>query len=172
MSAIPSTLILTHSMGYFTHDLFWCAVHGETPVMMFHHMLTVTGLFYYSFKINKQYFIVFAIGLTEISNPLLQLRWFLKYHDKRHGLVFKIVEAVFITIFLSMRVIILSWYCYRAWFDKSLDFNGDDLTFTTLGLLTGYALSFQMIGYIRYMRKKERTMKEDKLQADDKLKEQ
>lgn len=168
-------MILTHSMGYFSHDLIWCLVHGETPVMISHHLLTVTGLFYYSFKLSKQFIIVFAIGLTEISNPLLQVRWFLKYHGMREGIIFSIVETVFITIFLGMRVFILSYYCYRAWFDVSLGFTADDLTFTTLGLLTGYALSYQMIGYIRYMRKKERKKQQEqaKLESEqEKLKEQ
>lgn len=170
MPNIPAPLILTHSMGYFTHDLFWCFVHGETPVMIFHHLLTVTGLFYYSFKFSKQLIIVFAIGLTEITNPLLQIRWFLKYHGMREGFIFYIVERVFLFIFLVIRIFVLSWYCYRAWFDKSLGFTADDLIFTTLGVLTGYALSIQMVNYIRYMQKKEL---KKKLEAEQKkLKEQ
>lgn len=40
--------------------------------MKFHHMLTVTGLFYFSFKASKQFYIVYALGLTEITNPFLQ----------------------------------------------------------------------------------------------------
>ena len=53
----------------------WMIVHGEHPIMKFHHVVTVTGLFYYSFKLKQQYVILYAIGLTEITNPFLQVRW-------------------------------------------------------------------------------------------------
>lgn len=142
-------------MGYFTFDLIWCAIHGETPVMMFHHVLTVVGLLYYSFKISKQYYIVYALGLTEITNPLLQLRWALKYHNKRDGLLFRVIEMLFIVMFFSIRLIVLSIYLYQGWFRKELGFTTDDLIFTTLGALTGYALSFQMYGYILHQLKKK-----------------
>lgn len=118
--------------------------------------LTVTGLFYYSFKISKQFFIVYALGLTEITNPLLQVRWFLKHHGKRDTIAFKIIEILFLFCFFVIRLGVLSYYLYEAWFNKSLKFNGDDLTFTTLGALTGYALAFQMYNYIRYQLKKSK----------------
>lgn len=129
--------------------------------MKFHHLLTVTGLFYYSFKISKQFYIVYAIGLTEITNPLLQVRWFLKHHNRRQGIAFRIVEPVFIFMFFAIRVFVLSYYLKEAWFNKSLDFNADDLTFTTLGAGTGYALAYQMYNYISYMRKKSQKKKSE-----------
>jgi hypothetical protein len=133
--------------------------------MKFHHVLTVTGLFYYSFKISKQYFIVYAIGLTEITNPLLQVRWFLKHHGLRDGIAFKIIEPLFIMMFFFIRVFVLSYYLYEAWFNKSLEFDAADLTFTTLGALTGYALAFQMFNYIRYQLKKSQK-KNDQLKGE------
>jgi TLC domain len=133
--------------------------HGETAVMKFHHILTCTGLFYYSFKISKQFFIVYAIGLTEITNPLLQIRWFLKHHGLREGIAFRIVEPLFIGMFFFIRVFVLSYYLYEAWFNKDLKFDGQDLTFTTLGACTGYALAFQMFNYIRYQLKKSQKKK-------------
>lgn len=147
-------------MGYFTLDLIWCLVHGETWVMLFHHFLTVIGLFYYSFKISKQYFIVYALGLTEITNPFLQIRWFLKHHGLREGILFKIIEGVLIALFFCVRCLILSYYLYEAWFNKELDFNADDLTFITLGVATGYALSIQMFNYVVYQLNKKKNQKE------------
>lgn len=97
--------------------------------MKFHHILTVVGLFYYSFKISKQFFIVYAIGLTEITNPFLQVRWFLKHHGMREGILFQIVETVLIGLFFLMRVFVLSYYLYEAWFNKDLNFTADDLTY-------------------------------------------
>lgn len=128
--------------------------------MKFHHILTVTGLFYYSFKVSKQFFIVYAIGLTEITNPLLQVRWFLKYHGHRESLAFKIIEPLFIALFFFIRVFLLSYYLYEAYFNKELAFDRIDLTFTTLGACTGYALAFQMFNYITYQIKKNKKSSE------------
>ncbi|CRL02776.1 CLUMA_CG015825, isoform A [Clunio marinus] len=168
VDSIPSPFILSHSMGFFMFDLFWCFAHGETWVMYFHHILTVTGLFYYLFKLEKQYFIVYAIGLTEFTNPLLQTRWFLKHYDMRDTWTFKIVEYLFFISFYAIRLIVLSYYSYEGWFNESLGFTTDDLIFTTLGALTGYALAYQMASYIVYQVKK--TRKEE--QEEQKLKEQ
>lgn len=147
-------------MGYFVFDLIWCFKHGETAVMKFHHILTVTGLFYYSFKIVKQFYIVYSLGLTEITNPFLQFRWFLKHHGMREGLLFRIVEAVLIVMFFIIRVVVLSYYALLAFVDKEMDFNVDDLAFTTLGVATGYALSYQMFNYIVYQFKKSKRNKQ------------
>lgn len=165
VASIPFAVILSHSMGYFFFDLCWCFIHGETPVMKFHHLLTCTGLVYYSFKISKQYFIVYALGLTEITNPFLQVRWFLKHQGMRDSFIFMAVETLLIAMFFIVRVIVLSYYTYLGYVDKSLDFDVADNTFTTLGLLTGYALSIQMFNYIRYqLRKSKKKRLEQKLQ--------
>lgn len=159
VDSIPFQIILTHSMGYFTFDLFWCMLNGETVVMLFHHVLTVVGLFYYSFKLSRQFFIVYALGLTEITNPFLQIRWFLKHHGMRESLLFKIIEVKLIILFFVIRVVVLSYYLYEAFFNKELDFNVDDLSFISLGVLTGYALSFQMFNYVIHQLKKSQKNK-------------
>lgn len=158
---MPGSLILTHSMGYFVFDLLWCFVHGEHPIMKFHHMLTVTGLFYFSFKITKHYYNVFALFLTELTNPLLQVRWFLKHHGMRDSIAFKIIEPFFITSFFAIRVVVLSYYLYRSWADASLEMDKIDLSFITLGACTGYALSIQMYNYICYQLKKSKHKKDE-----------
>lgn len=150
LGVIPGSLILTHSMGYFVFDLLWCFVHGEHPIMKFHHILTVTGLIYFSFKITRHSYNIFALFLSELTNPLLQIRWFLKHHGLRSGLAFKIVEVTFIVSFFLIRVFIMSYYLYHAWLDPSLGMDGIDLTFITLGSATSYALAFQMFNYICY----------------------
>ncbi|CAO1350206.1 unnamed protein product [Diamesa hyperborea] len=151
---IPLGWIICHSFGYFVFDMAWMIVHGEHPIMKFHHVVTVSGLFYYSFKIKQQYVILYAIGLTEITNPFLQVRWFLKFHNRREGIFFKITEAMLIILFFTIRVVVLSIYGYQAFTNKSLGFEIDDKIFITLGLITGYALSIQMINYIIYQLKK------------------
>jgi hypothetical protein len=148
-------------MGYFTFDLIWCYIHGESSVMKFHHVVTVTGLMYYSFKFSQQYVIVYSLGLTEFTNPLLQVRWYLKHHGMRDTIVFKIVEAVFIGTFFSIRLFVFSYYAYLGWTVEKYGFTSDDLFFITLGLIVGYSLSYQMLGYILYQFKKSKKSKKD-----------
>lgn len=131
-------------------------IYGETPVIYFHHVVSVTGLLYYSFKIPMQPYVVYALGLAEVTNPLLQLRWFLKYYNKRDGLLFKVIEVPFMSMFLFIRVIVLSVHLYQVSYYEAFDFTADDLIFATLGCLAGYALSYQMVGYILHQIKKNK----------------
>lgn len=64
-----------------------------------------------------------------------------------------------IGLFFFIRVGVLTVYLYMAWFNEALGFTADDLAFTTLGVLTGYALSIQMFNYIRYQMKKNQKKK-------------
>lgn len=59
-----------------------------------------------------------------------------------------------IILFFTIRVVVLSIYGYQAFTNKNLGFEIDDKIFITLGLITGYALSIQMINYIIYQLKK------------------
>jgi lysylphosphatidylglycerol synthetase-like protein (DUF2156 family) len=149
-------------MGYFTFDIIWCFVHNESFIVKFHHVVTCSGLIYYSFKLSQQYIIVYSLGLTEFTNPLLQTRWYLKYHGMRQGLLFMLIEGVFIFSFFFLRIGVFSYYFYLGWTKEELNFTADDLFFTTLGLIVGYALSWQMIGYILYQFRKSKSKKEEK----------
>lgn len=143
-------------MGYFTFDIIWCYWHNETFIVKFHHIVTCSGLIYYSFKLSQQYTIVYALGLTEFTNPFLQTRWYLKYHNMRDGLTFKIIEGVFIVCFFYLRIFVFSYYAFLAWTKPELNFGPDDLFFITLGLIVGYALAWQMFSYIMYQLKKSK----------------
>lgn len=81
---------------------------------------------------------------------------FLKFHNQREGILFKLTEAILIILFFTIRVVVLSIYGYQAFTNKSLGFELDDLIFISLGLLTGYALSIQMVNYIIYQLKKSK----------------
>jgi hypothetical protein len=149
-------------MGYFTFDLIWCYVHNETPLVKFHHWVTVTGLLYYSFKLRQQHTIIYSLGLTEFTNPFLQTRWYLKYHNLRDGWFFKIIETIFIISFFYIRLFVCTYYAYRAFTEDALNMTADDLSFITLGMIVGYCLSYQMISYIVYQLKKSKSSRIDK----------
>lgn len=66
------------SIGYFLFDLSWCLYHStEGWFMLFHHLISITCFataLYRGIYGDEVTAILFA---TELTNPLLQFRWFL-----------------------------------------------------------------------------------------------
>jgi hypothetical protein len=54
----------------------------------------------------------------------------------------------------------ITYYAYIAFTREEHGFEMDDIIFTTLGCITGYALSIQMFNYIRHQLKKSKKKKE------------
>ncbi|KAI5608366.1 transmembrane protein 136 precursor, partial [Silurus asotus] len=98
-------LALLVSLGYFLFDMAWCVyLRTEGPVMLAHHTLSILG-------------IVCALGMgesgveacavlfgSEITNPLLQARWFLKQTGRYNSLSGDLVDILFITLFACVRI--------------------------------------------------------------------
>ncbi|KAL7834501.1 hypothetical protein SRHO_G00287480 [Serrasalmus rhombeus] len=98
-------LALLLSLGYFLFDMAWCVYfRTEGPVMLAHHTLSILG-------------IVSALGLgesgievcavlfgSEITNPLLQARWFLKQMGRYDSLTGDAVDLLFITLYAFVRM--------------------------------------------------------------------
>ncbi|XP_030648963.1 TLC domain-containing protein 5-like [Chanos chanos] len=98
-------LALILSLGYFIFDMAWCVYfRAEGPVMLAHHTMSVLG-------------IMLALGLgesgietcavlfgSEITNPLLQARWFLKKAGRYDGVAGDGVDLLFILLFAFVRI--------------------------------------------------------------------
>ncbi|XP_067113765.1 TLC domain-containing protein 5 [Osmerus mordax] len=93
------------SLGYFLFDMGWCMCHrSEGPIMLAHHTMSILG-------------ILLALGLgesgietcavifgSEITNPLLQARWFLRQIGRYNSLLGDVVDLLFILLFAFVRV--------------------------------------------------------------------
>jgi len=82
------------------------AVCCAGAVMIFHHMLSIFGNGFVLYRgINGTELIATLFG-TEITNPLLQLRWFLRYSgvSARSPTVATTVDFSFIILFTVMRI--------------------------------------------------------------------
>ncbi|KAK1787562.1 hypothetical protein P4O66_016053 [Electrophorus voltai] len=98
-------LALLLSLGYFLFDMAWCLYFcSEGPVMLAHHTLSILGL-------------VAALGTGrsgietcavlfggEITNPLLQARWFLRQTGHHESCAGDAVDLLFVVLFTSVRV--------------------------------------------------------------------
>lgn len=97
-------ITLCNSIGYFMFDFAWCIyMNTEGPVMLLHHLISILGL---SWCI---YIDVSAIEMTatifgaELTNPLLQLRWFLRATGRKGSILYEINDLAFLCSFAALR---------------------------------------------------------------------
>ncbi len=108
-------LIIT--LGFFLFETSWITMHHEssTNAMIVHHIFTiaaVTVVLYVKEGGAEACAVLFG---TEISTPLLILRWYMR-DAKYNGACFFVVEAVFAAIFIFMRLILGTFYAYHGLF--------------------------------------------------------
>ncbi|KAF6026165.1 TMEM136 [Bugula neritina] len=94
-------------LGYFIFDLVWCLCYQtEPPIMIVHHVLSIFGTANMIFQGKWGTELVAVIGATEVSNPLLQLRWFLKSAGYSKTILGEIVDFLFIIVFGAFRFLL------------------------------------------------------------------
>ncbi|XP_063060037.1 TLC domain-containing protein 5 [Engraulis encrasicolus] len=98
-------LALLVSLGYFVFDMGWCMYfRTEGPVMLAHHVLTILAMLL-TLAEGKCGTEACAVILgSEVTNPFLQSRWFLKRLGKYDTLVGDVVDFLFILLFLVVRI--------------------------------------------------------------------
>ncbi|XP_046892539.1 TLC domain-containing protein 5a [Hypomesus transpacificus] len=104
---------LALSLGYFLFDMGWCVYfQTEGPVMLAHHTISILG-------------IMLTLGLgesgiescsvlfgSEVTNPLLQTRWFLRQTGRYDSALGDAVDVVFVLLFVLMRVVVGGFMLY------------------------------------------------------------
>jgi hypothetical protein len=97
---------ISNSLGYFIFDIMWCLYYQtEGYTMIVHHLVSLTALSRVLMKGVSATEAISGIGGLEITNPLLQLRWFLRDAGLKGSFIYKLVEVVFMLFFFFMRVI-------------------------------------------------------------------
>ena len=98
--------IIVISLGYFIFDFLWClCMKTEEFIMLIHHLLSVLGMVYVLWFDIYGCEIISILGASEYTNPLLQLRWFLKHTGKYKGKIEVFIDFSFFTLFISARVL-------------------------------------------------------------------
>jgi len=109
LSGSPNTALQVHvlslTLGYFIFDLLWCLYfQTEGDLMLLHHtlsncgMVLVLGLGKSATEVNAVVFV------SEIPNPLLQTRWFLREMGCYHSFLGEVVDFCFVLLFLVLRI--------------------------------------------------------------------
>ncbi|XP_064650848.1 TLC domain-containing protein 5-like isoform X2 [Lineus longissimus] len=107
------TITVTVCLGYFIFDLTWCLYNKtEGPVMLLHHILSIFGMTMTLLCGKYGTEMTAAIFGSEISNPFLQMRWFIKETGNYQTWYAEINDALFMSLFGFMRIGVGSYLLY------------------------------------------------------------
>ncbi|XP_065180934.1 TLC domain-containing protein 5-like [Sycon ciliatum] len=108
-SALQENLLII-SFGYFLFDLLWCLVmQTEGLLMLVHHLTTVVSIASMLFiGVSGAEGTATLLG-TEISNPCLQARWFLKQTASYESTLGTYVDLTFVLLFVVVRIGVGGW---------------------------------------------------------------
>ncbi|XP_072319126.1 TLC domain-containing protein 5a [Eucyclogobius newberryi] len=98
---------LVVSLGYFIFDMAWCVYFcTEGPVMLAHHTVSILGILFTLWLGESGIESCAVIFGSEITNPLLQTRWFLKQTGHHKTVLGDIVDTLFVLLFVVMRIFV------------------------------------------------------------------
>ncbi|XP_008111952.3 TLC domain-containing protein 5 [Anolis carolinensis] len=113
----PNTTLQVHalcmSLGYFLFDLGWCVYFkAEGALMLAHHTVSILGITV-SLALGESAAEVNGVIFgSEITNPLLQARWFLRQVGLYHTLIGDVVDFFFVVLFAGVRIGVGAWLMY------------------------------------------------------------
>ncbi|KAL8618539.1 hypothetical protein ACOMHN_000684 [Nucella lapillus] len=111
-------------LGYFLFDFAWCLYFQTEGIpMLFHHSISILGLVWMLCAGRYGTELMATVCGSEATNPLLQLRWFLKGAGRYHTLLGEVVDALFMVSFFTIRLGVGSVLIY-TYFQQPTDFMG------------------------------------------------
>lgn len=103
--------LMVCSLGYFIHDLIWCLLYQrDSKLMLAHHVYSVCALRRMLYKSNGGAQTTCALGSMEITNPMLQIRWFLRSEGYYPSNLFTSVEITFMILFFLVRILLGTFF--------------------------------------------------------------
>lgn len=117
-------LVVEMCLGYFLFDFSWCLYfRSEGGVMLLHHSVSIMGLLVTTVTGYYGTEMIAAIFGSEMTNPLLQSRWFLKETGKYDTLLGEIVDHAFVIMFGVLRIGVGTYLLY-SYYQQDTDFLG------------------------------------------------
>lgn len=98
-------LLLIFSLGYFVFDLSWCVYYrSETNLMYAHHIYSCFALWRIIYMEYSGSQAACGLGCMEVSNPLLQARWYARALGYHNTPLFISLDLTFIFVFVVVRI--------------------------------------------------------------------
>lgn len=105
--------MLSLTLGYFIFDLGWCLYfQTEGDLMLLHHTLSICGMILVLGLGKSATEVNAVVFVSEITNPLLQARWFLREMGSYHTALGTVVDFLFVLLFLALRIGAGAWIMY------------------------------------------------------------
>nr|XP_054503409.1 TLC domain-containing protein 5-like isoform X1 [Agelaius phoeniceus] len=105
--------VLSLTLGYFIFDLGWCLYfQTEGDLMLLHHTLSICGMILVLGLGKSATEVNAVVFVSEITNPLLQTRWFLREMGSYHTALGTLVDFLFVLLFLVLRIGAGAWIMY------------------------------------------------------------
>lgn len=106
-------LVLVSSFGYFLFDFMWCVYMGtEGLIMLLHHVISIASMTYGLYTGHSGAEIIATIFGSELTNPYLQLRWFLRETQNYQTTFAYINDLIFMGLFFYCRIGVGSYLLY------------------------------------------------------------
>ena len=113
-------IILTISAGYFWFDTAWCLyMKTETPLMILHHSVSLVFLLYSLCVDRSGAETISVVWGSEITNPFLQVRWFLKKTGNYNTMFAKLNDLIFIGLFALVRILIGGYLALETFYSAN-----------------------------------------------------
>uniref|UniRef100_A0A8C5RCZ4 TLC domain-containing protein n=1 Tax=Laticauda laticaudata TaxID=8630 RepID=A0A8C5RCZ4_LATLA len=138
------------SLGYFIFDFCWCILlDSDGDLMLSHHLLSMGGMSLVLDSGKSGPEISAIVFVSEITNPFLQMRWFLRDSGRYQSFAGDVVDILFVALFLGLRIAGGAWIMHSVMKSPK--------TFGTLkgGILAMYGVSFMFLMEIFSFAKKK-----------------
>uniref|UniRef100_A0A0A9XJP4 Transmembrane protein 136 n=1 Tax=Lygus hesperus TaxID=30085 RepID=A0A0A9XJP4_LYGHE len=114
-NTVMQIITMQISVGYFVYDFVWCVIYQPEPkIMLIHHLASIFAMSYIIILGRSGAEAIGGLCSMEVTNPLLQSRWFLRYYDKKDSFLFWTVEYLFFGLFLSVRLVYGSYLLHAV----------------------------------------------------------
>ncbi|XP_069390724.1 TLC domain-containing protein 5a isoform X3 [Paralichthys olivaceus] len=141
---------ITAYIGYV--DGPWPFTYPEGPVMLAHHTMSILGILLTLWLGESGIESCAVLFGSEITNPLLQARWFLKQTGHYRSLLGNVVDVLFVLLFVVMRIFVGGTMLYCELISPRPRF------FIKCGGVAMYALSWVfMVDIVRFARRKSKS---------------
>ena len=119
-NTLVQSLVLSVSAGYFLFDTIWCIfMQTEGKLMIMHHVISMVSLIGGLLHGKSASEVTAVIWGSELTNPFLQIRWFLKQSSDSHSTFAKVNDAIFLILFAVVRVGIGTYMCFVVLFSHN-----------------------------------------------------
>ncbi|XP_022085907.1 transmembrane protein 136-like [Acanthaster planci] len=107
-------------LGYFIYDSIYTLYSGKTVSMNVHHAVCVAGLCVALTSAVSGAEILFCLFLGELTNPLLQVRFFLRAAGMTKHILYEVNDVLFLVTFIVIRIGLGSYLLYCVLMDPVL----------------------------------------------------